>query len=74
MQFLMDLGFWHLDKTFSNSKSIYLYTRERLKKSHILTEEVWTIIFIPLRLILVSILFQFIFASFFIGQAKLRFR
>ena len=62
-----------LDETFSNAKSIHLYTRKRFKKSHILTEEVWTIIFIPICSILACILFQFIFASFF-GEAKLRFR
>ena len=59
------LGGGSLDKTFSNAKSIHLYTRKRSKKSHILTEDVWTIIFVPICLILASILFQFIFASFF---------
>ena len=43
-----------------------MYTRKRLKKSHNLTEKVWTIIFIPICSILASILFQFIFASFFL--------
>ena len=60
------LGGGSLDKTFSNAKSIYLCTRKRLKKLHILTEEVWTIFFIPICLILASILFQFIFISFFL--------
>ena len=60
------LGGGSLDKTFSNAKSIHLYTRKRSKKSHILTEEVWTIVFVPICLILASILFQFIFASVFL--------
>ena len=44
------LGGGSLDKTFSNAKSIHLYTRKRSKKSHILTEEVWTIVFVPICL------------------------
>ena len=55
-------------QNFSNAKSIHLHTRKRLKKSHILMDEVWTIIFVPICLILASILFQFIFASFFLDR------
>ena len=51
------LGGGSLDKNFSNAKSILLYTRKRLKKSYNLTEEVWTIISIPICLILASISF-----------------
>ena len=54
-----------MDKIFSNTELIHLYTRKRLKKSHNLTEEVWTIIFIPICSIFASNLLQFIFASFF---------
>ena len=53
-----------LEKTFSSTKWIHLYTRKGLKKSLILTEEVWAIIFIPICLILASILFQFISLHF----------
>ena len=62
----LPLGGGSLDKTFPNAKSLHLYTRKSLKKSHILTEEFWTLCFIPICLILASILFQFIFASFFL--------
>ena len=58
------LGEGSLEKTFSNAKSIHFYTRKRLKKTHILTEEDWTIILIPICLILASILFQFILLYF----------
>ena len=63
------LGGGSLKKTFSNAKSIHMYTRKKSKKSHILTEEVWTIVFVPICLILASILFQFIFAS---GQIEVQ--
>ena len=67
------LGGGSLDKTFSNAKSFDSYTRKRSKKSHILTEEVWTLVFVPICLILTSILFQFIFASFFwSGQVEVQ--
>ena len=71
MQFLLDLGFWHLmkeawTKLFSNAKSIHLYKRKRSWKSHNLTEKNWTIIFSPICLILALILFHFFFASFFL--------
>ena len=64
------LGGGSLDKTFSNAKSIHLNTRKRSKKSQILTEEVWTIVFVPICLILASILFQFIIASFFFWSSQ----
>ena len=55
-----------MDKIISNKKSIHLYTRNKRlkKKSQFLTEEVWTIIFDPKCFVLISILFQIIFASF----------
>ena len=56
----LSLGGGSLDKTFSNAKSIHLYTRKRSKISRILT------IFVPKCLTLASILFQFIFVSFFL--------
>ena len=70
MQFLLDLGFWHSveeawTRLFQGKVDSFVYPK-KMKKSHILTEEGWSIIFVPICLILTSILFQFIFASFFL--------
>ena len=50
------LGGGSLDKTFSNAKSIHLYTRKRSKKSHIFTEEIWTVIFVLICLIVLDVI------------------
>ena len=71
MQFLLDLGFWHSVEEawtrlfLTQSRFICIPEKDR-KKSNIVTEEVWTIIFVQICLISASILFQFIFASFFL--------
>ena len=74
MPFLLDLGFWHSVKEawtrlFPTQNSTHLYTRKRLQKTHNLTEEVWTIIFIPICSILASSLFQFYFCFIFMARS-----
>ena len=64
------LGGGSLDET--NAKSIHLYTRKSSKKSHTLTEEVWSFSFVPICLILRPFYFNLFLLHFF-GQAKLRF-
>ena len=70
MQFLVDLGFWHsVEEAWTGlfpTQSRFICIPEKGRKiTHF--DGFWTIIFTPICLILASILFQFIFASFFLS-------